>query len=84
MTGPRLTSSCAMPSVEVHSLECIRELQNNVRRQAERVREELNRLDTDGMKSLYAIKFSNLGYQPVQEDRLGIIAQLRSHLLARA
>ena len=59
-----------MPRVEVYSPECIRKLRNKVRRQAERAREELNRLDTGGMESLFAIRFGNLGYQPVQESCL--------------
>ena len=65
-----------MPSVEVYSPECIRELRNKVRRQAERARVELNKLDTGGMESLFAIKFGNLGYQPVQEGCLDFIEQL--------
>ena len=41
-----------MPSVEVYSPECIREFRDKVRRQAERARVELNKLDTGGMESL--------------------------------
>ena len=65
-----------MPSVEVYSPECIRELRDKVRRQAERTRVELNKLNTGGMESLFAIKFGNLGFQPVQEGCLDYIEQL--------
>ena len=65
-----------MPSEEVYSLESIRKLRNKVRRQADRARQELTRLDAGGMESLFAIKFDNLGYQPVQESCLDFIEQL--------
>ena len=64
------------PSVEVYSPECIGELRNKVRRQAERSRVELNQLDTGGMETLFAFKFGNLGYPPVQEGCLDFIEQL--------
>ena len=65
-----------MSSEEVHSLNDIRNLQEKVRKQAQCTREELNKLNPDGMEAFYRIKFENYGYHPLENRRFDFIEQL--------
>ena len=47
----------------------ISRLRQKVRRQAQRTREELSKLDPDGLEALFSLKFGKFGYHPLEEDR---------------
>ncbi len=65
-----------MPSIEVHSLNDLCNLRKKVRKQAQCTREELNKLNPDGMEAFYRIKFDDCGYHPLEDRRLDFIEQL--------
>lgn len=65
-----------MPRITVHNREDIRRLQEEVRKQAKRTRNELGKLNPEGMEALYAIKFGDLGYHPSCDERWDFIEQL--------
>ena len=65
-----------MPEINIRNRDDIRRLQEKVRKQAKRTRDELKNLNPEGMEALYAIKFCDLGYHPSEDRRLDFIEQI--------
>ena len=65
-----------MPEEIVRNRGDILRLRKKVRQQAERARNELGKLNPEGIEALFHIKFGNLGYHPSENRRLDFIEQL--------